>query len=238
MNTMASRQLTKYLTSPSRIASALDWKKLSGAVLSMNIADKKIGLALASHPGQHEPVMKLPDIPLKMEARENKRVIKKEILQEIQDIAQKNKVCGIVVSWPVQKETGRMGRDCGATLHTLDALATESQVLTPNRPFCLWDGAHVQPEQDDVWGRAPRYGKQCTKEKHVASKEQYNQTAHLDAQAVWNDFCTSHWPEVDCVESQSVVLTDDDIPGNYRHMGEPIVEEGTSSAYARATLVE
>lgn len=230
--TMASK-LTKYMTSPSRIASSFDWKRLSGAVLSMNISNKTINLALASHPSCDDKIMNLPDIPLQLDTQDNKRVVNKKVLQELQDICQKNKVCGIVVAWPIQKE-GRMGHDCGKVLHTLDSLASYSQVLTPNRPFCLWDGRHIPEEHDDEWGRAARYGQSsCDDNKtiHYASKEQYNQSTHLDAADVCSDFFDSLWPEL-AVERRRVQQ------GGKQRPKAPLYEkQGDSAAFSRPNLL-
>jgi hypothetical protein len=91
-----------------------------------------------------------------------------------------------------------MGAPCGKVLHALDSLVEHSAFLTPNRPFCLWDGSHVQAELPDSWGRCSAYGKDYTlnQEQHVASQEHYVPATNMVASDIWNDFCRTHWPEL------------------------------------------
>jgi hypothetical protein len=91
-----------------------------------------------------------------------------------------------------------MGAPCGKVLHALDSLVANSHVLTPNRPFCLWDGLHVEGEISDSFGRLSSYGKKYDSPKmvHVASEEQYVPAKNLVASDIWNDFCRTHWPEL------------------------------------------
>jgi len=204
---VTSRSVAKLLTSPSKVAHALDWKKVSGSILSMSISSDRIDLAVASHPsGCAEDTLdtsaqSLPSIPLKTEivnrdGKKNQRILSPAVAEELQDIMNDWKVCGVVVNWPVQKE-GWCGAPCGKVLYTLDQLASSSQqnVLSPNRPICLWDEEHHVPFEDE-WGRSPVYSEPCEdKTVHIASEEQYQapSTVALD---VWNDFCRAHWPEL------------------------------------------
>jgi RNase H-fold protein (predicted Holliday junction resolvase) len=192
-----NKTLTHFLTTPHRIASSLDWKKLTGSVLAMNITSERIGLCLSPHPTHGEAPVTLQDIPLKLETRNGKRVVSSNTMSQLQDLVQQNKVCGILVGWPVQ-ENGRLGAPCGKVLHALDSLVANSQVLTPNRPFCLWDGLHVEEEISDSFGRLSSYGKKYDSPKmvHVASEEQYVPARNLVACDIWNDFCRTHWPEL------------------------------------------
>jgi len=193
----APKTLTQFLTTPHRIASSLDWKKLTGSVLSMDITRERIGLCLSFHPSTGESPLPLDDVPLHIETRNGKRVLSPDVISHLQTLAQENKVCGVVVAWPLQKD-GRMGAPCGKVLHALDSLVADSKFLTPNRPFCLWDGSHVEEELCDSWGRCSAYGKEYTlnKEVHVASEEHYVPATNLVACDIWNDFCRTHWPEL------------------------------------------
>lgn len=200
---MASRRLTNFLTTPSKVANALDWKKLSGSVLTLNIARDEIGLTLASHPSEsthtdEDLSAELDSIRLSFNTKENRKCLDPQVIKRLNDVVQAHKVCGFVVNWPLQKE-GRMGKSCGRVLHTLDSLLMDSNtpILSNNRKFCLWDGSHVPLENDDAFGRCAVYGRPSTNEEdfvHVASQEQYEQNKVVVD--VWNDFCRTHWPEV------------------------------------------
>lgn len=201
---MASRKLTQFLTTPSRVASALDWKRLSGAVLSLDIGKDRIGMAISSHPSCNdaaEPV-KLECIELKYHTQGNKRMLDSKVMEQFHSVVNENKVCALVVGWPLQKE-GRLGAPCGKVLHTLDCLVEGSNVLN-SRPFCLWNEDMVVPPhadsfvEEDEWGRSPLWARNSSKECHVASKEQY---AHHDASPdvaadILGDFCESQWPQL------------------------------------------
>lgn len=181
----------KVLTTPSKIASALDWKKLNGSVLSLDIHKDRIGLAVASHPSFGGKAVSLDDIPLAKRGR-----VTKECKERLATLAKDYRVCGVVVSWPVQPDTGRMGASCGRVLHTLDDLLADSSLCTSSRPLCLWDGEHSMPEPEDQWGRCTAYSRTSSKTEHRASIEQYNTDENIVAANVWEDFCRSHWPEL------------------------------------------
>jgi len=184
-----AKSVTSFLASPSKVAHALDWKKASGAILSLRIVKDRIDLAVSSHPSFQEPAQPLPSIPLKMETSNNRKVLKAEVAQELQDIVRNFNVCGMVVNWPVQKE-GRCGASCGRVLHTLDQIAINS-----SRPVCLFDSNHYEPPEDD-WGRAKVYSETSDKTLHVASEEQYKDSSGILAADIWNNFCQEHWPEL------------------------------------------
>lgn len=187
------RSLTKLLTSPSKVAHNLDWRKTSGSILSLSVCSNHIDLAVSSHPSLMDPIEKLPSIPLQIEVSGNKRVLANSVLDSIQHIADDYNVCGVVVSWPVQKE-GRCGAPCGRTLYALDQIVARSDVLNPTRPVCLWDGAHNEPIEDE-WGRDPGYSCPSKKTVHIASKEQY-EAKNCFASDIWADFCRTHWPDL------------------------------------------
>lgn len=237
----SSKALLKVLTAPSKIASALDWRKVSGgSILNLNIQKDEVSLALASHPSFGTSVHGIPSIPLDKRHR-----VTPEGQQQLADLVQQHKVVGFVVSWPLQKDTGKMGAACGRTLYTLEQLLRSQQeqehqqqqgrrtssVITPTRPLCLWDSIHPTVETPDEWGRSTAYGynaekdsqddRQSLKHKtiHKASEEQYHQKEHLmSAQDVWRDFCGAFWPEIIQAEESSQMaassMEPDDVQNN------------------------
>ena len=223
----------KVLTTPTKIASALDWRKVSGSILSLDIHKDRIGLAISSHPSFGEEV-KVETIPLPNRRGKLDDAAKERLVQVIKE----NKVCGLVVSWPLQQDTKRMGAACGRVLHTLEDLMEDSTsssgIVTPNRPLCLWDGNHTTPEVEDEWGRCASYGGSATnKTLHLASQEQYNQDENMVATKVWNDFMKAHWPEV--VQSSSASRKESPVAKeNKKNSLQDEWEE--SSSYARVAL--
>ena len=176
------RSITKFLKSPSKIARALDWKK-SASVLSLHVGKDSIDLAVTSHPSstsEEDIILPLPSIPIKCEVKENQKVLKPAVLSELEDIVEQFDVCGMIVSWPVQKE-GWCGAPCGRVLHTLDQIARETDIVSPSRPVALWDGHHFLSNEDE-WGRSAIYSHISKKEVHIASKEQYKDEGSLAAE--------------------------------------------------------
>jgi hypothetical protein len=191
---IAKRALSSLLTSPSKVAQALDWKKASGSILSVSVNGANIDIAVASHPVSDDEVTSLASIPLKTEIKDGSRVLSPKVVGELSKIVHDFSVCGLIVSWPVQEE-GWCGAPCGKVLFTLDQLMAQSKtLLSKSRPICLWDTAHHQPVEDE-WGRAEIYAEPSDKAEHRASQEQYLAPKTLAAD-VWNDFCRAHWPEL------------------------------------------
>lgn len=188
----AGKTLSKLLTSPSKVAQALDWRKVSGSLLSLNISRDRIDLAVASHPSSGDASQSLPSIPVKTEIVNNERVLSPAVAQELSKIIKDWQICGVVVSWPTQKE-GWCGAACGRVLFTLDQLIANN-VLPSSKPVCLWDDEHNLPFEDE-WGRSPVYAQASDKIVHKASEEQYPAPDTVAAD-IWNDFCRAHWPEL------------------------------------------
>lgn len=210
------RLLQKVLKTPSQVASALDWKKLNGAVLSLNIHADRIDCAVASHPSYHndkdddattstsrKTLQSLVDLPLQRRGRNKVTASTKE---QLQTLLQHYKVCGVVVSWPMSSDTKRPGAACGRTLYTLEQLV-EAVPSLATRPICLWDATTTttassssSSSQTDVWGRNPAYAMSptspCPISPHIASKEQYHTDEGVVATQVWKDFMAHHWPEL------------------------------------------
>ena len=192
---MPARSIMKLLTPPSKVAHALDWRKVSGSVLSMTVVKDKIEMAVASHPSFEEPVEQLPSITLETVTVDNHKVLKPSVVEKLSNVVNEHHVCGMLVSWPVQKE-GWCGASCGRVLHTLDQLTEQSSpLMSSSRPICLWDEEHNLPSEDE-WGRASVYSKSnADKTLHQASTEQYGDHGNV-AVDVWNDFVRTHWPDI------------------------------------------
>jgi hypothetical protein len=216
--------LLRKLAKPSKVANTLDWKKLTGStVLSLNFHHDRVGIAVASHPSTGEPCVELDALKFSKIKQDSHNVIRidEACLKRFSDIIDEYKVCGVVVSWPLQQDTGRMGMACGRTIFALEQLWEKGQggntgVLS--RPFCLWDAEHVVPKQRndpakrvDEFGRCAQYGAEKAtdsfedsdaaiaphaQQNYFASKERYHEDELTMVCEVWNDFCKEHWPEL------------------------------------------
>jgi RNase H-fold protein (predicted Holliday junction resolvase) len=211
------------------MASALDWQAHCGSstILSLDIHKDRIGMAVAYHPSHGRHVSTLDSLPI---AAHQRGKIDRSTLHKLRTVVETNKVCGVVVSWPLQPETGKMGAACGRVLHTLEDVlrkqheeqqecssssdddcssSSTAPIITPNRPLCFWNHCHLQKESEDEWGRCASYA--STRETayfsgdrvHLASKEQYYQDENVRAAQVWNDFSRVHWPALHEQESLS-----------------------------------
>jgi hypothetical protein len=191
----ARKSLSNFLTSPCKIAHALDWRKASGgSILSMSIGRESIDLAVAQHPEESEDGPRsLPSVPVDFEFANRKKILSANVAGEIGRIASDFQVCGTIVSWPVQQE-GWAGAPCGRVLFTLEQLASAKTGAINNvRKVCLWNDSHKSLRVDE-WGRNPSYAHGTSKSIHFASREQYL-CSETDAADVWNDFRRVHWPE-------------------------------------------
>jgi hypothetical protein len=186
--------ITKFLKSPSKVARALDWRK-AASVLSIHIGKDSIDLAVTSHPSSTngDVIVPLPSIPMKCDVKENQKVLKSHVLTELGDIVDKFDVCGMVVSWPVQKE-GWCGAACGRVLGTLDQIVRDTDIVSTSRPVCLWDGHHFRSAEDE-WGRDAIYATTSKKNVHIASVEQYKDEGAVAAE-VAADYLRHHWPDL------------------------------------------
>lgn len=169
--------------------------------MSLDIHKDRIGLALASHPSYGQDCRTLKPIPFKA----NHIAVDKACIDRLSKLVQDHKVCGMVVAWPLQSDTGKMGAACGRVLYTLERMLekNDQQVLTPSRPLCLWDSGHRIPEQSadperrvDGFGRCALYSKTSDKTEYRATEERYFQDEQVVAAQVWDDFCKVHWPEL------------------------------------------
>jgi RNase H-fold protein (predicted Holliday junction resolvase) len=232
---MSSAAIMKVITTPSKIASSLDWRKVSGSVLSLDIHPDRIGLALASHPSYGEGSSTLEPIKLARKGR-----VTEECKEILASIVKDHKVCGVVVSWPLQEDTRRMGAACGRVLYTLERILENSNIITPSRPFCLWNDHQCQEKQEepDVFGRSAVYSKIPSSDKHIhkASEEQYSQDENVVAADVWDDFVRVHWPDVyRQQERQQFAATLQAVPKEESYM--PAENWEDTSAYVNAAVL-
>jgi len=190
---MTTQKLFKLLVPPSKIATVLNWQKASGSILSLDIHKDRIGMAISSHPVFQKTAKTLESIRLRPHGE-----VPDQAKEELTKIIGENNVCGVVVSWPLQRDTGKMGAACGRTIHTLEDLIKDSKVISLDQPVCFWDGVHPKQPKIDKWGRCSDFGRTPDPDKHihVASKEQYDQNENIVAAQVWSDFVKTHWPDV------------------------------------------
>jgi len=123
-------QLLRKLSKPSKVASILDWNKaFDNTVLSLNFHKNRVGIAVASHPSLGIPCIELE--PLRFDSINGNRKniagsIDRHCLERFSDIIEGYKVCGVVVNWPLQSDTGRMGAACGRVIFALEQLVERS----------------------------------------------------------------------------------------------------------------
>jgi len=232
-----SKELMKVLTTPSKIASALDWKKqIGGSIATIDFHVNRIGLTISHHPDNNTNDESLSSslssssyysIPM---VKKGKQKIPDSSRKQLSELVQDNKVCGFVISWPIQKDTGLMGASCGRTLFAIEELLQQSHqsslqspqshqsqshqseekqntnnsnsVFTVNRPICLWDSIHEEQPKADIFGRSSVYSRTSTKKEHCASKEQYHQDESIVATKVWEDFVKTNWPDIYATNKQ------------------------------------
>jgi len=195
MRTASRRTLSQILTAPGKVAHALDWRKGSGgSILSMSIGKGAIDIAVSYHPECQEVTQVMPSIPITTHVVNEANFLCPEVADEVSGILHDWKICGLVVSWPVQKE-GWCGAACGRVLFTLDQLLNSpagSGITDSGRKVCLWNNSH-KDFSEDQFGRTSLYSLTSDKRVHYASEEQY-QSSETVAAEVWDDFCRTHWP--------------------------------------------
>jgi hypothetical protein len=192
---MSSNRLLKSLVAPSKVATALNRRKTGSSILSIDVHSNSIGLALGLHPSIQEEANAVDPIYLLPKGR-----LPEDAKEKLSKIVVDQSVCGVVVSWPVQQDTGRVGAACGRVCHALDEVLSDSRIFASSPPLCLWDSLHSSHtgENEDQWGRSSAYSRPCNKEIHFASAEQYHQNANVVATQVWDDFLRAHWPQLMC----------------------------------------
>lgn len=152
----------------------------------------RIGIAIASHPSTDGNVEALEPIHYHFKGGR----LPQNVKRRLEDIVQERSggICGIVVSWPLQKDTGHMGASCGRTIHVVEELLNDTEIFSQDRPLCFWDSEHPRRCDADTWGRCAEYSRTSSKHEHLASLEQYSQDENIAATQVWDDFVRVHWP--------------------------------------------
>ena len=188
VKSLVPKALKRVLVHPFRISRAMNLGLRKRSIVSLNIHKDRIGVAVASH----NDINSLPAIPV------TGRLMKSnEHAEQLSRICEEHDVCGFVVSWPVQNDTGKMGFSCGRVLYTLDTFLKQSQTLfTPERPICLWDSFRSENTRlpVDKFGRCVAFGHATEKTLHLASEEQYNQDENTTATELLEDFCEENLP--------------------------------------------
>lgn len=214
---MPSKRLLNAITTPARLATLLERGKGQRPLLAMVIQRTRIGLAMVWSPHSDEDVEPLPDVLVP-----NRRIAP-ENLSSLAYTMRSNDVCGVLVNWPVQSYSGKMGGPCGRVLFTLESMlgeepasttssharSTTRPLLCANRPVALWTpppppqsvppGSSSPPpleaHQEDSWGRSVVYSQASNKTVHRASKEQYAFDETEQATDLWDDFWKTNWPD-------------------------------------------
>eukprot|EP00561_Arcocellulus_cornucervis_P007517 CAMPEP_0185809418 /NCGR_PEP_ID=MMETSP1322-20130828/6190_1 /TAXON_ID=265543 /ORGANISM="Minutocellus polymorphus, Strain RCC2270" /LENGTH=295 /DNA_ID=CAMNT_0028505687 /DNA_START=193 /DNA_END=1080 /DNA_ORIENTATION=+ len=153
-------KLSRYLVTPGRVASLMDWKATlgTGAVMALDINRDRIGVAVAPHPsgvssGAGVATARTLDPILLPGKRAAGTSSASHPLSRLEEVAAREQVCGVIVRWPLQ-DGGRMGAHCGRILYQLDDFVASSSssesssnsskkrttsLIGKNRPFALYD---------------------------------------------------------------------------------------------------
>ena len=160
MSARSPTKLSRYLVTPSRVASLMDWKATlgTGAVMALDINRDRIGVAVASHPNSSSGVATARTLdpillPRKRSASTSAAAAATstaqashphhDLLSHLEEVAAREQVCGVIVRWPLQ-DGGRMGAQCGRILYQLDNFVAADSgkkrtLIGKNRPFALYD---------------------------------------------------------------------------------------------------
>uniref|UniRef100_A0A7S4ILL3 YqgF/RNase H-like domain-containing protein n=1 Tax=Odontella aurita TaxID=265563 RepID=A0A7S4ILL3_9STRA len=121
---MPPTKLARCIVPPARLSGIIDWRRGGSTIMSLDITDRRIGVAIGEHPTPNNLVHKLDAIPYMpcghppvKRRDENERVA-----LELEKLMKQNKVNAFVVGWPLLAD-GRPGGPCGKVLHMLDFLA-------------------------------------------------------------------------------------------------------------------
>mmetsp|Transcript_14045 Transcript_14045/g.15864 ORF Transcript_14045/g.15864 Transcript_14045/m.15864 type:complete len:251 (+) Transcript_14045:156-908(+) len=189
---MAPSKLSKCLITPSRLTSILNWNRNSGSIMSVEVSNERIAVAITGHPGKKYQEIRVLD-PIPYQRNEDCERRKYFILKELKRIARSEEVCGFLVGWPLEP-SGSPGSRCGRVLHLLDYLTEERDegcfLINSSRPIVLWDErkfTHKQFDEkknpEDSWGRSQSYAQiphSLKKEDIESNKYTYNTTLRED----------------------------------------------------------
>ncbi|CAJ1944475.1 unnamed protein product [Cylindrotheca closterium] len=184
--TLLPKALMKALVNPNKVAKNLN--SGAGSVLSLNIHREKICISV----GSYDSVEKLPAISLHPDNASKETQLLHKIVKD-------HNVCGFVVAWPVQSDTGKWGAPCGRVLFALDKIIdNNAKIFTQDRPLCFWDSFRTNNNRKPVddMGRCESFGEASSKSFHSASEEQYRNDEEVTSDEIWSDFCKVHLPQV------------------------------------------
>ena len=201
MTTTPQQILLKRLTSPAKVASALDWKRLAGAsVATLSVHASHLNVSLHAHPKTSSPPQQVTSVTFPLQ-RGRMRDEHQAQLKNLLSGTDSTNVAGVVVSWPLQRDTGKLGAACGRTLKVLEDILLPMTNSNNQLQVCLWDAVHSgYLNKADEWGRnAHLAGAGTTKTVHLASVEQYRQDESMTPAQVWTDFVHAQWPELKLV---------------------------------------
>lgn len=233
-----SKPLMRILATPSRVASTLDWKKSTGdaTIATLDIHADRIGVRISQHPKQYKHEQQSSSTEYKKMSLSQASTyysfpvspkgwskIPTSTRRGLSDLIHRHGVCGFVVSWPIQEDTGRMGAACGRTLFAIEELLRDHHngedepqstmnnydgpldgrpVFVPGRPLCLWvDRKQRMPATADAFGRSPSYARttpERSKDVVATSDKEPPQPNESIASLsrVWEDFARAHWPDL------------------------------------------
>merc|ERR1712227_829573 len=113
------------------VASVLNWKGKNrsedATILSLNFHRDRVGIAVASHPSWGIPCLELEperfDVVGNDPTEEGVGFIRNpDCIHRFNAVVEEHNVCGTVVNWPLQHDTGLMGAACGRVLYALERL--------------------------------------------------------------------------------------------------------------------
>ena len=190
MSGRSTSKLSKFLVSPNRLASILDWKKASGGtIMSLDISKECVGLAIGRHPeAQEEEEEDCRDQGWTLALHNNRWT------RELEMLVKENSVCGFVVGWPVQ-ENGRVGASCGKVLYELDSL--HYSTLFHNRPFTLYGGTlPTTTAIPDMFGRSVCFSQVTSTSTYIHTTFSHRESSSSSAASLLQQFLASHWPTI------------------------------------------
>ncbi len=143
-------------------------KTVFSAIMGLEITKSRVAVAITKHPSNYNAIIPLDHITychdrkhFNLEFRNERKEI---IYNELKRIVALEKICGIVVGWPLEP-SGLPGSRCGQVLNLLDYLAERRHegkclINRASRPVTLWDerafthGKYYEHKYPtDIWGR-------------------------------------------------------------------------------------
>ena len=194
---MTTSSICKRISPPKRVAHALNWQKGWGRILNLAIKHDRIDLAIATHPYRDEAVREFSPMHLNIKLLRDTNT-RSAIAKNIIAIAEKHRVCGTVVHWPLE-EQGHFGAPCGRVLNALEQIESVSngKFFDYCGPICLWSTTTpTDSAKKDEWARDPVFGRPPPEDLtvHRASVKQYK-GVDVSPSDIWDSFCREHWPE-------------------------------------------